>query len=585
MQATGERSTYKALVDRPFGYWTLDEDDFKRFKWWMTHDTVHAPDPFTPLAGWNWACLRQNGYFRAASRVKHPVTKGASTRLNPDGYLAASQPISVTAEEADERRAFFLQYTAPFKQNFEAIWGDFRHKGKVGSYLREIQRNYARIGTFNLKTWAFDLERFNAKLEKLSNVELLNLYFELLEIMLRHFEIHFEIMYVTFGAYIAFEALTRELFGVDDSDPSFQRMIQGFDNKIYEFDRGLWQLAHLAAELGLDRIFKETPDQELISKIGKAVGGKRWLGELRQFLAVYGRRSAHPFELYRATWLEDPTPLLATIRDYLSKGLIDYDDERRKIVEERDKAVAEFLRRTPAERREEFKTLLKMAQIAYCWNEDHNHWIEHMGFSSQRYVALGMGRRLNKVGAIADPSDIFFINPDELRATFLVAAEGRYDFTEFVAARKSRWQAAFAKAPPEVTGEWIREEVKDPMMIKIFGLGPLVAPKEKVDIFGYPGSPGVSEGVARVITEITELHRVEPGTILICTATGPAWTPVFGKLKGAVTDMGGPLTHAAIVSREYRIPAVVGTGEATKKIKDGQKIRIDGGKGYVWFID
>ncbi len=580
-----ERTTYKTLVDRPYGYWTLEDEDFKRFKWWITHDSIHAPDPFTPLAGWNWANLRQHGYFRAAAKVKHPMTKGSSTRLSPDGYLSASQPIPVPPEEAEERRAFFLKYTAPFKENFEDIWGDFRHKGKVGSHLREIQENYARIGTFDLDTWAFDLDKFNARLEQMNNVEIFNLFFEAQEIMLKHMEIHFEIMYVTFGAYIAFEALTRELFGIDDNDPSFQAMIQGFGNRIYDFDRELWRLTHLAAELGIDGIFKEVASEELLSKLNETDNGKKWLKEFREFLAIYGRRSAHPFEICRATWLEAPTPLLVTLRDYFAKGLIDYDAERQKVIEAREKSVAEFLEKTPPERKQEFQTSLKIAQIAYCWNEDHNHWIEHMGLSSQRYIALGLGRRLQKAGAVADPSDIFFFNFDEIRAMFLVAAEGGYDFTEFVQERKARWQAAFAKVPPEVTGEWVREDVKDPLMIKIFGLGPILAPKEKVDVFGYPGSPGISEGIARVITEVTELYRVESGTILVTTATGPAWTPIFTKLKGAVTDMGGPLTHAAIVSREYRIPAVVGTGDATKKIKDGQRIRIDGSKGYVWIIE
>ncbi len=579
-----ERIKYKVLVDRPYGYWTLEEDDFKGFKWWMTHDVTHDPEPYTPLAGCVRIYARQNGFFRATQRVHHPVSKGNSSRLSPDGYMALSEPIRVPPEETEERRAFFNEYTAPFRENFEDVWGDFRHKGKVGSRLQEIQENYARLGHFDQETWSFDLGKFNAKLEQMTDGDLLSLFFEGMEIMLRHWEIHFEIMYVTFTAYMGFEALTKELFGIDDTDPSFQKLIQGFDNKIYEFDRGLWLLAHLAAELGLANIFKEAASEELLSKLNKTDNGEKWLGEFRQFLAVYGRRSANPMDIYKVTWLEDPTPVMATLKDYLAKGLIDYGAERNKVIEEREKAVAEILEKTPLERKAEFQSALKLAQIAYCWNEDHNYWIEHLGLSGLRYIALDLGRRLHKAGAIAHPSDIFFLNPDELRATFLIACEERYDFTEFVAQRKARWQAAFAKVPPEITGDWVRDEVKDPLMIKIYGLGPLVAPKEKVDIFGHPGSPGISEGIARVITDVNELHRVESGTILVTTATGPAWTPIFSKLKGAVTDTGGPLTHVAIVSREYRIPAVVGTGDATKKRKDGQRIRIDGSKGYIWIL-
>ena len=585
MQHSAKAKPYKALVDRPYGYYTLDEDELARFKWWVTYDPIHSPYPLTPLAGSICARNWQQGHTGAAEITHLPMSKGTEDRISPEGWGSiAASGMPTTPEEMKERGQLFRERMVPYLERFDEMWGDFRHKGKVGDRLREIQENYARIGTFDPETWSFDSEKFFANLEKMPNIDLYELLFETIRIAARHWVIHFEIMYLISTIYMTFEGLTKELLGFTDTDPRFQRLIQGFDNKIYEFDRELWRLIHLAVNLGLADIFKEVSERELVSRLTETDAGKEWLGEFRQFLKTYGRRSPSPHDVFKVTWFEEPAPVLVMIKDYIATGLIDYDAERRKIVADREKAVAEALEKVPSERKEEFKKLLKAAQIAYCWNEDHDYWIEQLGHSSIRYVILEMGKRLHKAGAIADPNDIFFLNTDEIRATFLIAVHGYYDFREFVDQRKARFEVAPAKVPPRITGEWAREEVKAPQFIKVHGLGPRVAPAEKVDIFGYPGAPGVAEGTARVITDVGEVYRIEPGTILVTTATGPVWTPIFAKLKGVVTDAGGTLTHAAVVAREYGIPAVVGTDDATHRIKDGQTIRVDGNNGYVWIV-
>jgi len=98
-------------------------------------------------------------------------------------------------------------------------------------------------------------------------------------------------------------------------------------------------------------------------------------------------------------------------------------------------------------------------------------------------------------------------------------------------------------------------------------------------------SKGVAEGPARVITTVGELELVEAGEILVCPITAPSWAPVFSRIGGAVSDIGGIMSHAAIVSREYGLPAVVGTGFGTKNIKTGQRIRVDGDNGVVTILE
>jgi pyruvate,water dikinase len=102
---------------------------------------------------------------------------------------------------------------------------------------------------------------------------------------------------------------------------------------------------------------------------------------------------------------------------------------------------------------------------------------------------------------------------------------------------------------------------------------------------GFAGSGGVAEGPARVVLKVEDISSIQEGEILVCTITSPSWTPVFNKIRAAVSDIGGMMSHAAIVSREYGLPAVVGTGWATTKIKTGQRRRVDGNTGVVTFLD
>jgi pyruvate,water dikinase len=579
-----KKISYLSGVDRPNGPWTLDEYELKSYSYWMTYDPIHEPEPIPPFVATTWGFWHQHGYIYAAEFVAHPATKGVSCRTSNEGYMALSAAVAPKPDEVPARAAKFEEFKRKLIANFEDYWGDFRYKGKVGKDLRALQELYARAGIFDLNTWTASYERFRSKLAKLSNGDLLDLLIDSVEVIVRKaWETHFTFMYTTFTTYMDFEKLCLDLLGFDDRSKEFQTMVKGFDNMVYHCDEWLWKLTYLAMDLGLKDVFVTTPEGKLMSKLEETENGRKWLEEFKAFLDVHGIRLAHTSSnmmFNYPTWAEKPEFALAKVKNYIASP-IDYKAERQKIAKEREKAIAEALERIPSAKRREFKEHLQAAQIAYCWNEDHNYWIEMMGFALARWVALEMGRRMKEAGAIADPYDVMYFGFEELKALYMPAVYGVYDFHEFVERRKRMLSPT---RPPLVTGEWKREEVKDPVMLKIFGLGPVLKALEKVDLVGYPGAPGVVEGVARVVLTPEELDRVGSGEILVTGATGPPWSFVFSRLAGVVTDMGGTLTHAAIMAREYGIPAVVGTGEATKVIKDGQRIRIDGNRGYVWIL-
>ena len=135
------------------------------------------------------------------------------------------------------------------------------------------------------------------------------------------------------------------------------------------------------------------------------------------------------------------------------------------------------------------------------------------------------------------------------------------------------------------------EAILDPALIMLWGVTTqrvhawAQADEDGSSISGTPASPGVVEGLARVVRNVSELRDVREGEILVCSITSPAWAPIFSKIQAAVTDIGGVMSHAAIVCREYALPAVVGTGRATSQIRTGQRIRVDGSAGSVTLLE
>ena len=148
------------------------------------------------------------------------------------------------------------------------------------------------------------------------------------------------------------------------------------------------------------------------------------------------------------------------------------------------------------------------------------------------------------------------------------------------------WDAPVAVGP-------MPEHLEDPAVQMLWGITAETlqawsrAP-DKVDdkeLHGFAASPGVVEGTARVLRAVNEIGQVREGDILVSPVTTPSWGPIFPKIKAAVSDIGGTMSHAAIISREYGLPAVVGTGVATKRIRTGQRIRVDGDNGIVTILD
>jgi pyruvate,water dikinase len=181
-------------------------------------------------------------------------------------------------------------------------------------------------------------------------------------------------------------------------------------------------------------------------------------------------------------------------------------------------------------------------------------------------------------GAIATPDDVFFLHEAEIAG---VAVKNR-DLRSLVAQRRDERERWMRVLPPATIGAGAA--TMNPQLERFFGAD-VEEPEDPTLIRGIAGSAGVIRGVARFIPTLSEVDRLSPGEILVTYATAPPWTPLFAVAAGIVTDVGGALSHCAVVAREYGIPAVVGTKVASRRIRDGALITVDGTEGLVRIED
>ncbi|MCH7735727.1 MAG: hypothetical protein IH961_11005, partial [Chloroflexi bacterium] len=281
------------------------------------------------------------------------------------------------------------------------------------------------------------------------------------------------------------------------------------------------------------------------------------------------------------TWRENPEIPLNTLQGYISlSDDADPEIKYQEAVATRERLLAaarEKLAGVP-EKIGAFNGLYGMARHYLPITENHNYWIDQIGNSIVRLPLVEMGKRLADKGAIADVDDVFMLFRSEIGQAF----DGT-DFKGLVGERRSEMEAWSKIVPPPIYGEPHPPPEGDPFfagMMKMFG-GPAEPSSDPNVINGTGASAGVVQGTARVVKNLSEASKLREGDILVTEMTMPPWTPLFSTVSAVVADTGGVLSHCAIVSREYRIPCVVGTIVGTTVIKDGMQLTVDGSQGVV----
>ncbi len=548
-------------------HWDFDEEkDLKRHRVWIL-DKKDCVPAFKPLALWSGTTIAASPATQyACETLSIPTSKGLEFRtIDCFNYATC---VEVDEEEAKQREPVFREKMTPWIDDYEREWGKIRDE-VVGYYERLKKTDVA----------------------KASDVQLRDHFEDWLWVLRRSWYLHFVPMDAVYAIYVLLEDLCRDLLGIDGTNTTFKALLMGFDNRIFQTDRGLWRLADRARELGLEPTFNGIKDDdELLSKLGENDSGRKWLQEFHQFLETDGWRSPRVFGLADPYWLEKPSTALPNIRQVMAKGgAFVLDAERERLTREREEAEKEVISRVPAGSREMFEKLLRGAQWAGRFSEEHGFYFEGYVNALGRRVCMEVGRRFTSAGIIDEPEDIFFLLPDEIVQQ---AIPRKNELQKVIKIRKDQYEDWSKIDPlerhpmflgnPEVLGEVLS---KDLILRFPIACMPIVKPELKADIYGGAAAPGVAEGTARVIMSEAEFDQVQPGEILVTPNTSPVWTPLFGIVKAVITDAGGALAHCVIVGREYGIPVVAATMDGSMKIKTGQKLRVDGDNCCVYFLE
>ncbi len=571
---------------------------FEEGRFWF-QDGLHAAEPLYPFDSFlfEYAVVAMN---QASSRLfVVPPSLGVECRLlNGYVYLSANP---VTDEATLERRAELFA-------------------GRAGHYYEHWDELYER---WLEKVEAATTELVGLEVPEMPEVEdesivtdgrglgsshaLLHAYDRLLEGVDRIFQYHFEFLGLGYGAYLAFYERCRERFP-DISDQTIAKMVSAIDVLVLRPDDELRRLARLAVELGVSeqvasadergRARREPSSAAMPANGGSPTSSRRRTrgstspAERASSTTTTARGSTTPGSRSRrsAPTSRDSTPART------SRVLAEL---RSPSVSASPRSTARCSRRSCAEA---FDESLALARTVFPYVENHHFYIDHRYFTIFWNKVREFGALLARVGFLADGEDVFLLRHDEVRSALEAlrldwssggagVPHGPLVWPPLVERRRAIYHAMCAWAQPPALGP-LHEEITDPISIMLWGITDervrdwLSSDGDEAEtLTGCPASPGVAEGLARVLLRVDQLGELEDGEILVAPVTSPSWTPVFHRIAGAVLDTGGIMCHAAIVAREYGLPAVVGTGTGTKRIRSGDRLRVDATTGVVTILE
>jgi phosphoenolpyruvate synthase/pyruvate phosphate dikinase len=317
--------------------------------------------------------------------------------------------------------------------------------------------------------------------------------------------------------------------------------------------------------------FHHAEDETFFEDLARLQGGETASRSIRAYLEKYGMRCSGEIDITRPRWSEKPTALIPMIISNINNfdpgsGSIKFEQGRLE-AERKERDLLRRLAELPGGSKKVKKTK-KMISILrnFIGYREYPKYTLIQRYWIYKQALLKEAAKLVQEGVIRAKEDIYYLSLEELRETVHTT---KLDY-EIITRRKEEYEFFEKLTPPRVMtseGEVVSGE---------YDTGNI--PQGALP--GMPVSSGMIEGRARVVLKMEKAH-IEAGDILVTTFTDPSWTPVFVSVKGLVTEVGGLMTHGAVIAREYGLPAVVGVENATKLIKDGQRIRVNGTQGYV----
>ena len=570
------------------------EDD-ERF--WF-YNSMHFPEPLSAFDSIGPE-MPYTAMGAVTTRIfAFPAALGIDYRIHNGRVYITANPVT-DPDEIEKRAGVFQERAGYYYENWSKLY-----EGWVDR-MTNLIKGVDAIEVPTLPEFEDSKVVMEAKGIAQNHYVLANFH-RLIEAYSQNWHHHFEFLMLGYGAYVVFFQFCKKVFP-EIPDQTVARMVAGIDVLMFRPDDELKKLAKLAVELKINDRFIEgaRPEVVLDSIAQSGTAGKQWLAALEKARDPWFNVSlGDGFYHSDRCWNDDfNMPMSALVRyvEEIGKGK-SLDRPTEQLREERARITNEYRELlSNDEEKAAFDQMLELCHQVFPFVENHKFYCDHWFISRFYNKMREFGALLCKQDMIEDAEDIFQLQHTEITQALIDvmiawAAGSRTDggrhWKPIVAKRRKMLDALRDWDAPPALGP-MPDAIEDPAVQMLWGIT-----KETLEIWarpqgelgenelkGFAASPGCVEGVARVLHEFTEISLIKEGEILVCSITSPSWGPVFGKIRAAVSDIGGTMSHAAIVAREYGMPAVVGTGQATKRIKTGQRVRVDGNQGIVTILD
>ena len=553
-----------------------DSESEKDFFW--VYDDLHIPHPVSPMffdiGGWwlscdhmfrrfgtpfavDWLAKNVNGYVYTTAIPADPAIRIEGTeyssrygaRVPRDGAFA-------------EKMGAYLDTVLPvYGAHFADWWRD--------RLVPEMERNFDYLET--------QLDRVG----EMSLAEVACLLEDGIDIHDRHWKIHWMLNFAQLSATLDLRAVMERVRGGVDEE-LLGRLQNSASDRNWDSIEALWRIKNeVRDDAELNVIFRSGDADAIAAALRGSARGQRLMDDwITPYQREFGWHAVWSHEFIFPTFREELEPVLDLIRGYLET---DYDFPtaieamRADIAAASDQILTGLDGDALTEMRAANATNLRMAPLT----PDHHFYIDQGANAHVRLVLIAIGRKLVEAGRLARPDDVMFLRYNELR--MLIGDATAVDAAAIVAKRRAERTAAAKVHPRNWIGTATASQLAFPYLVN-WGYPERFYQEQSADqrlVSGIAASPGVVEGIARVVMTVDEFDDVAEGDILVCQMTNPAWVVLFTKIAGLVTDTGGTTSHPAVLAREFGIPAVIGTSVATRRIATGDRIRVDGSAGLV----
>jgi phosphohistidine swiveling domain-containing protein len=554
--------------------WSSDAE--KGFFW--VYDDLHIPNPVSPMffdiGGWWLSCdhmFRRFGTPFAVDWLAKNVNGYVYTTAVPadPGMLIDSTEYSSRYGARVPRDGFFAAEMGKYLDAVLPVYGEHFADWWRDRLVPEMQRNFAYLE-----------DRLEHRSE-MSLAEMATLLEDAIDIHDRHWKIHWMLNFAQLSATLNLRAVMERTRGSVDAE-LLGRLQNSASDRNWDSIGALWRMKN---EVRDDSVLREAfgPDDAhaIAERLRSTERGRTFLSErMDPYQREFGWHAVWSHEFIYPTAREEVEPILVLIRGYLES---DYDfptaiEGMRADIRAASDEVLAGLEGTAREELAAANAVnLRMAPLT----PDHHFYIDQGANAHVRLVLLGVGRKLVDAGRLDRADDVMFLRYNELR--ICVGGSDAIDARGLIAQRRRERDAAGQLHPRDWVGTVTPSQLAFPYLVN-WGYPERFERAHSADldtINGIAGSPGLVEGLARVVRTVDEFDEVRDGDILVCQMTNPAWVVLFTRIGGLVTDTGGTTSHPAVLSREFGIPAVIGTSVATHRIGTGDRIRVNGTTGVV----